>query len=610
MPRQHHLSSLDGLRFIAILIVFVQHLQGHFGIPNWGFRFGHEATTFFFVLSGFVLAYAYRDGFGQPGQLRTYFFSRWSRAWPLHALGLVVATVLLSNQPDFFARPDWPALAIANSVLLHSWVPLNAWLQSFNSVSWFLSVLAFGYLVFPFVQGSTKRVVISLAGSLLIQMACVLILGNLLSSQWDEVKQNLVMFHPLLRIADFLIGVGMGMIFVDQRSIPGSYDQRFRHDEEEHSATSEFVEGTDIGDLKIVTSSRVQTRRQLRPASTDLNSSDTAIEFVTVIIAIGYLVAMFFLDWDRQLANLPAIGSLNAIWIRSLSGTAIAVLVTWGFAGRQGGISQLLSSPPLLYLGSTTFAFYMTHQLLIRGLSQAGWNSQIPAAGIAFLIFLLCIAVAILTYHLFEIPVRALLLHLEKECNRDDVSDAVASSEAIAAVQEAGGRFLSGLKTPTSAISFALLILGAAAVYGSYAPPKHELQMDRQWVQRPLFGRAPIIFQEEAILHGLQAIKDDQGLHLTLVWERLLSAKRNRSFHLLDDNGNIIGYAAQDQDAYQQHPPGTTFTEELTIPATDLNEVATVGFGFFHPVHKGAIINRGPRGMNNRRLDIDLSIVP
>ncbi len=50
-------------------------------------------VDFFFVLSGFVIAYAYLDSLGTPRATRIFVIRRIGRVWPLHVvlLGVFVA---------------------------------------------------------------------------------------------------------------------------------------------------------------------------------------------------------------------------------------------------------------------------------------------------------------------------------------------------------------------------------------------------------------------------------------------------------------------------------------------------------------------------------------
>lgn len=84
------LHSLTGLRFWAALLVVMYHLSAQTGqVPVLSHltAFGRTGVTFFFVLSGFVLAWSYLD---RPVALRVFLWRRWRAAmWGVCAVVLV-----------------------------------------------------------------------------------------------------------------------------------------------------------------------------------------------------------------------------------------------------------------------------------------------------------------------------------------------------------------------------------------------------------------------------------------------------------------------------------------------------------------------------------------
>jgi peptidoglycan/LPS O-acetylase OafA/YrhL len=95
---------LDAARFVAALVVFISHFALHrlSGGFLWQLNpFGHEAVTVFFVLSGFVIAYATDT---RERDARIYAISRCARIYSV-ALPAVVLTVVL-DQIGSAIRPD------------------------------------------------------------------------------------------------------------------------------------------------------------------------------------------------------------------------------------------------------------------------------------------------------------------------------------------------------------------------------------------------------------------------------------------------------------------------------------------------------------------------
>lgn len=89
----HHLRELTGARFVAAAVVFFAHLSQARALPTWLLDFephGRAAVCFFFVLSGFILAYTYRHRMHKEG-LRSFFISRFARIYPIYFVTLVLA---------------------------------------------------------------------------------------------------------------------------------------------------------------------------------------------------------------------------------------------------------------------------------------------------------------------------------------------------------------------------------------------------------------------------------------------------------------------------------------------------------------------------------------
>lgn len=85
------LPALTGLRIFAALAVYGSHIGSPAGVPNaigTFFSSGYCGVTIFFVLSGFVLAINYFDGFRRPTARGTYnyFVARFARVYPLYVL--------------------------------------------------------------------------------------------------------------------------------------------------------------------------------------------------------------------------------------------------------------------------------------------------------------------------------------------------------------------------------------------------------------------------------------------------------------------------------------------------------------------------------------------
>jgi peptidoglycan/LPS O-acetylase OafA/YrhL len=85
--------TLDGLRGVAALAVAVRHAPflWIFGYPTQLFHESYLSVDFFFVLSGFVLTYAYDDRFRAGMSVWKFISVRLIRLYPLYALAFAIS---------------------------------------------------------------------------------------------------------------------------------------------------------------------------------------------------------------------------------------------------------------------------------------------------------------------------------------------------------------------------------------------------------------------------------------------------------------------------------------------------------------------------------------
>jgi peptidoglycan/LPS O-acetylase OafA/YrhL len=164
------LTSLDALRGVAALSIVVWHWQHFFAIhgpwqTGWTadmqplywllkplYVQGWAAVDLFFVLSGFVFFWLYRDTI-RTGAIDGWRFSvlRFSRLYPLHVAMLILVAVLqffyLRGHGQFFIyQANDSAHFTAQLFMVQSW-----WLgapQSFDGPTWSVSIEILLYVIF------------------------------------------------------------------------------------------------------------------------------------------------------------------------------------------------------------------------------------------------------------------------------------------------------------------------------------------------------------------------------------------------------------------------------------------------------------------------------
>ncbi len=220
--RPRNIPALTGLRFVAAAYVVLFHswpifLPSHPGPHYWNqfVSLGYTAVSFFFVLSGFILATVYPVALDGPRmEKRAFWQARFARIYPIYAVSMVLAFPLVlesaSSHGIAYQFGRMAFLTISNGGLLQAWHPILS--GNWNRPTWSVSVEAFFYLVFPMAVSWVAR-----CRKHLIAVVCGLWLVSVLSSIFSIAMfphltgalphVEIFLFDPLLRLPEFLIGV-------------------------------------------------------------------------------------------------------------------------------------------------------------------------------------------------------------------------------------------------------------------------------------------------------------------------------------------------------------------------------------------------------------------
>jgi peptidoglycan/LPS O-acetylase OafA/YrhL len=205
---------LTSLRFFAASFVVIFHYNLTRQLfPASLANFGYEAVTFFFILSGFVLAYAHgTPGAGINVAVRTFLFARLVRICPAYYLAILCIFLL------FFVAGIFDLITIGQVLpvifMVQAWVRESA--LSLNSPAWSISNEMFFYLTFPALW-SVNRL---LSAPCFIAASAVLIVSVelLRSASLSGVNGNILSpYSPLANLPQFIYGVGLGYCFLVHR---------------------------------------------------------------------------------------------------------------------------------------------------------------------------------------------------------------------------------------------------------------------------------------------------------------------------------------------------------------------------------------------------------
>ena len=113
-----HYKLLDGLRGVAALLVVWYHVHEGFAFAGGGMitgiNHGYLAVDFFFILSGFVISYAYDDRWAKGFSLKDFLKRRIIRLHPMVIMGAVIGATTFMLQGSV----QWDGTHIATSAVM------------------------------------------------------------------------------------------------------------------------------------------------------------------------------------------------------------------------------------------------------------------------------------------------------------------------------------------------------------------------------------------------------------------------------------------------------------------------------------------------------------
>lgn len=213
------IQSIQGLRFVAFLLVFLDHAG------SYVFTMGGECgVSLFIMLSGFLLEYRHnKESKKKSLSMNVKFtWNKIKRLYPLHIFTMFLFVPFL-----FLGDVKESILLIITKVainifLLQTWLPLPQ--LAINSVSWYLCVACFFWFSFYFFhqiirEKNKKSILRYIFLCLIIQVA----LAYFFSKRDVYYYKNIMIYpywiiyyHPLSRILDFIMGLCLGALYANR----------------------------------------------------------------------------------------------------------------------------------------------------------------------------------------------------------------------------------------------------------------------------------------------------------------------------------------------------------------------------------------------------------
>lgn len=356
-----HIGALTSIRFFAAAGVVEGHSWSLFP-PSFllGLKL-NQGVSIFFVLSGFILAYAYPT-FNDVVN-RQFLIARFARIWPLHIAATIFLILLVPG--TLWPSPGNGGLvsALHYFTLTHAWFPTWDNFLAYNGVSWTLSVELFFYLSFPLWilnwQGwNWLKLPLSLLPLLIIIDFANF--AKLASEDWAPgiTRTGLLYVFPLTRLPEFVLGVVLG----------GWWNKR--------RFTWPFL-------LSILAE-------------------------VTAVAALLWALARVW-----PIAHLPEtrwlLGEGGAYWLLECGFVPIFAFFIFVMASSSGLLARLFRCRAMILLGEISFAMYLFHTILLRYYQSLPPFVQQNPIGFRILYWAGVIALSFLAFELIESPMRGLI---------------------------------------------------------------------------------------------------------------------------------------------------------------------------------------------------------
>jgi peptidoglycan/LPS O-acetylase OafA/YrhL len=315
------LNPLTGLRFFAAFAIMMLHGDMTWQMPAAIAPLAlNQGVSFFFVLSGFILTYVYRELRSLKAVFQFY-VTRLARIWPVHIASTILLFIVLPATAYGLWSRHSRQLAALYVTLTQAWFPVWESFLQLNGISWTISVEWFFYLLFPvfLLDWRTSEWVKLLVAA--IPALLVIAFSNAIHApqrDWAPglTEHGLIYIFPPCRLFEFVFGIVCAKTWL---------------------------------------------------STMDGRKPTAVVSFVLELVAVlGVYLALRYCGPTSRTQFVNDIGgSAGAHWLLVNGFTPAFAFLIFVFASSTGPLAAFVGSRVLVRLGEISFSLYMVHTIVL-----------------------------------------------------------------------------------------------------------------------------------------------------------------------------------------------------------------------------------------------------
>ncbi len=368
------LEALTTLRFVAAAMIVAGHGAGAFGVelPAMAIYAIAGGVSFFFVLSGFVLAWNYPRLDDARDRVR-FLTLRIARVCPLHLAALALFLLVVPRAVWVVPGVDLATALALQVTLLQAWVPVAGYFGAFTGVTWTLSVDVLGYALFPWLLGPMRRAPLATLGVVLVVSLAGPIAANAFGAARSDLPMDAVnlyaldRFFPPSRLFEFALGMAAA------RMLPAA-------------------------------SARLPRRA----------AAATLVELAALAIALAALGALHVMPYAARW-----VGPGVADWLSQVAAAPALAMLLLVLARGRGAVARAASTRAAVHLGNLSFAVYLLHVTLLIAIPWDALTRSLGGTAAALVFVAALLAASHLAWRFVEGPARRAIV---RRARRDDAA--------------------------------------------------------------------------------------------------------------------------------------------------------------------------------------------